>query len=128
MTDESQPAEVRLIKRAPVATARVMFETLKQALDDDGCDPDERYELLHDLFSYAVSNGGRHEDEYHLGYTVCLDRTIRDEEAQRTLKALMCLRHVISVEPVAAELETSFVRQQERHRLHEVLMRTLNDA
>lgn len=124
MTDEAQSAEVRLIKRAPAA-ARMMFETMKQALDE--CGDDDRYELLHDLFEFAISNGGRHAEEYHLGYTVCLDRTIRDEEAQRTLEALTCIRHVISVEPVGADLKTTFVRQQERHRLHKLLMGVLHD-
>lgn len=126
MTGDAQSAKTRLIKRAPTATARIMFETIKQALDETSCDQDERWELLHDMFEYAVSNGGRHAEEYHLGYAVCLDRTIRDEEAQRTLEALTCIRHVISVEPVAADLETSFVRQQERHRMHQLLMGALS--
>lgn len=127
MTDyEPATAKVQLIKRHPAATARIMFETVKQAIDE--CDSDERHELLQELFAYAVSNGARHDDEYHLGYAVCLDRTIRDEEAQRTLEALMCVRHVISVEPVEADLQTSFLRQQERHRLHELLMGALTSG
>lgn len=120
---ESQSAEVRLIKRTPAAAARVMFETVKAAVDE--CDPDERYELVHEIREWALTAGIPDGDDFHVAYLVCLDGRIRDEEAQRTLEALMCIRHVISVEPVGADLNTAFVRQQERHRLHGLLMEAL---
>lgn len=127
LSSETTPAEMAgLIRRAPGATARIMFDTLKAAVDE--CGPDERYELAHEIYDWALTAGGSSGDDFHVAYLVCLDNRIRDEEAQRTLGLLMAVRHVISVEPVDADDEYRVAHMQERHRLHQLLMGALNDA
>lgn len=120
-----ESAEVRLVRRAPEATARTMFDLMQEALGE--CDPDERYELVREVYDWALTAGGSTGDDFHVAYLVCLDNRIRDEEAQRTLGLLMAVRHVISVEPIDADDEYRVARMQERHRLHKLLMGALND-
>jgi hypothetical protein len=124
VSDETDRAKARLIKRAPEATARLMFETVKQAAAE--CGPDERYELVREIYDWALTAGGEIGDDFHVAYLVCLDGRIRDEEAQRTLGLLMAVRHVISVEPVGADDEYRIARVQERYRLHKLLMGALD--
>jgi hypothetical protein len=125
VTGDAESAEIRLIKRAPRAAARVMFETVKQAIDE--CDPDERYEIVREIYDWTLTAGGEIADDFHVAYLVCLDGRIRGEEAQRTLGLLMAVRHVISVEPVDADDEYRVARVQERYRLHKLLMGALDD-
>jgi hypothetical protein len=125
VTNDAESAKTRLIKRAPEATARIMFETVKAAIAE--CGPDERYELVREIYDWVLTAGGEAGDDFHVAYLVCLDHRIRDEEAQRTLGLLMAIRHVISVEPVDADDEYRVARVQERHRLHKLLMGALHD-
>lgn len=122
-------AFVELRRRQPADVARLFLDQAKTAIDE--CDPEDRHELLQELFEYAVSNGGRHDAEYHLGYTVCLDQTVAGEDAWRTVAALMSIRHVLSVEPIAVEpgdAPASLIRRQERHRLHGILTEALQNG
>jgi hypothetical protein len=55
--NEPATAEVRLIKRAPAAVARILFETVKDAIDE--CDPWARFELIQEVADYVVARAGR---------------------------------------------------------------------
>lgn len=125
-TPQVPAALVELRRRHPADTARLFLDQAKAAMEE--CDPGDRYELVQEIYDWVLTAGGSTGGDFHVAYLVCLDNRIRDEEAQRTLGLLMAVRHVISVEPVEADDEYRVAAMQERHRLHKLLMGTLNDA
>jgi len=127
MSDDHVPeAAGRLIRRAPEATARIMFETVKHALAE--CGPDEQFELRQEIYEWALTRVPAHTDEPHTAYLVTLDQPVKDETGFSVLNLLRMVRGVIAVDPVPADHETHIARRQAQHRYHELLMEALADG
>lgn len=128
MSDNPTPETiaVRLAKRAPEATARLMFEMVKQSVDE--CAPDDRFELCQEIFEWALSEVPAHTDEPHTAYLVTLDRPVKDEAGFSVLSLLRMVRGVIAVDPVPADTTTHIARKQAEHQFAEALWAAMRPA
>lgn len=121
-----EPAAARLIKRAPAAAARLMFETVKQAIDE--CSPDDRFEVCQEIYEWALSEVPAHTGEPHTAYLVTLDRPVKGETGFGVLNLLRMVRGVIGVDPVPDDHVMFVARKQAEHQFAEALWAAMRPA
>lgn len=90
-------------------------------------DWDQHYDLLHDLLDWGHKTAG-HLGDRHGGYTVVLDRGLRDEDTILIMRFLLNITGVIAVDPIPENAGMHIAERRALYRMKTAIEEAIHDA
>ncbi len=125
-----------MAEQHPAAAARMAAKHAQEALGTfkhrmaqlaDLAEWDVHYDLLHDLLDWGHKTAG-HLGDRHGGYTVVLDRGLRDEDTVLIMRFLLNITGVIAVDPIPENVGMHIAERRALYRMKTAIEEAIHDA
>lgn len=90
-------------------------------------DWDAHGDILHTVLGWALKTAGALGDR-HGGYTVVLDRGLRDEDTVLIMRFLLNITGVIAVDPIPENAGTHIAERRALYRMRDAIEEAIHDA
>lgn len=129
LTDRAHKRDGREARVIPAEAARNLLTQFKRNMATlaELEEWDHHYDLLHDFLDWGHQTA-RHLGDRHGGYTVVLDRGLRDEDTVLIMRFLLNINGVIAVDPIPENAGMHIAERRALYRMKAAMEEAIGDG